>query len=60
MMRKGRLVAEESPDSLLQKFNTDLLEDVFLKLCRHDKAKRELDNSLNDNTEDITDVPGRH
>lgn len=31
-MRGGKFLAEESPDSLLQKHNCDSLEEVFLKL----------------------------
>lgn len=31
-MRGGRFLAEDSPDNLLNQYNTDTLEDVFLKL----------------------------
>lgn len=31
-MRGGKFLAEESPDALLQRYNYDSLEDVFLKL----------------------------
>ena len=36
MMRSGRLLAEESPQSLLNSHNLTSLEDVFLKLCMKD------------------------
>ena len=32
-MRKGRLLAEASPDNLMKYCKLDNLEDVFLKLC---------------------------
>ena len=35
-MRSGRLLAEESPDSLMVRHNLTSLEDVFLSLCRKD------------------------
>lgn len=31
-MRGGKFLAEESPENLLQKYQCDSLEDVFLKL----------------------------
>lgn len=31
-MRGGKFLAEESPDNLLQKYQCETLEDVFLKL----------------------------
>jgi hypothetical protein len=36
-MRGGRLLAENSPKALLEEYNTDLLQDIVLKLCRKDK-----------------------
>lgn len=42
-MREGRLLAEESPARLLQIFNTETLEEVFLILSRHQEEGR-LDN----------------
>jgi hypothetical protein len=36
MMRSGRLLAEESPQNLLDNHNLTSLEDVFLKLCMKD------------------------
>ena len=35
-MRHGKLLAESSPENILQKFETDSLEEVFLKLCKLD------------------------
>lgn len=35
-MRSGRLLAEKSPEALLQEYNTNLLEDIVLKLCKND------------------------
>lgn len=39
-MREGRLLAEESPNRLLQIFNTDTLEEVFLILSRRQEEGR--------------------
>jgi len=36
LMRSGRLLAEESPESLLRSHGLTSLEDVFLALCRKD------------------------
>lgn len=39
LMRNGILLAEDSPNNLLSRFNTDNLEDAFLQLCvRHGKS----------------------
>ncbi|XP_023314051.1 ABC transporter G family member 23 isoform X1 [Trichogramma pretiosum] len=38
LMRSGRLLAEESPQALLQIYNCPTLEDVFLKLSRKQGA----------------------
>lgn len=41
LMRGGRFLAEESPDTLLQRYACDSLEDVFLKLAvMQNKGKR--------------------
>lgn len=40
MMRSGHLLAEESPQDLLEKYAMPTLEDVFLKLCMKDGSKR--------------------
>jgi hypothetical protein len=38
-MRGGRLLAENSPSALLEEHNTDLLEDIVLKLSRNDNIR---------------------
>ena len=43
-MRHGKLLIESSPKNILQKFETDSLEEVFLKLC---KVQIEEDLALN-------------
>lgn len=40
LMREGRLLAEESPERLLQLFNTETLEEVFLILSRRQEEGR--------------------
>lgn len=35
-MRFGRILAQDSPDTLLAAFNCTILEDVFLRLCQQD------------------------
>nr|XP_018910594.1 PREDICTED: ABC transporter G family member 20-like [Bemisia tabaci] len=41
LMRYGKLLAEDSPNKLLEDHNTNNLEDVFLALCRRDEAAKE-------------------
>lgn len=54
-MRGGRLLAEESPDDLLQKYNSDSLEDVFLKLSIiQNRGKRRRSSILHDVTASIS------
>jgi hypothetical protein len=38
-MRKGVLLAEETPSELLRICNCSTLEDAFLKICEDQKAK---------------------
>ena len=38
-MRHGVLLAEDKPSNLLTRFNTDDLEEVFLKLSLQQKAQ---------------------
>ncbi|XP_035706107.1 ABC transporter G family member 23-like [Folsomia candida] len=38
ILRNGRLLVEENPQVLLDKFNTNLLENVVLDLCRKDEV----------------------
>lgn len=33
-MRNGRLLVEENPASLMERFNSEILEDIVVKLCR--------------------------
>lgn len=40
LLRGGRLLAEESPEKLLQLFNTDSLEKVFLNLSKQQEEGR--------------------
>ena len=51
MMRSGRLLAENSPQNLLNNYRLSSLEDVFLKLCMRDdgiqKGKEALTNDTN-------------
>jgi huntingtin len=49
LMRQGRLLAEDSPSSLLHKFNLSTLEDVFLALCtkpQSESQRRLLEDTL--------------
>lgn len=51
LMRGGRLLAEESPDDLLRKYNSESLEDVFLKLSIiQNRGKRRRSSILHDVT----------
>lgn len=54
LMRDGKLLAEQSPDFLLEYFNQPSLEDVFLKLCirDHDTANV-INSSTSQNLESI-------
>ena len=46
-MRNGRLVAEQSPEWLLATYQTQTLEDAFLKICLQEKmAKRQQRQSI--------------
>ncbi|XP_028968797.1 ABC transporter G family member 20 [Galendromus occidentalis] len=40
LMRSGRMLAEDSPERLLEDFHCETLEDVFLQLCLADKEER--------------------
>lgn len=48
-MRNGRLLAEKTPDTLLQEHKTNLLEDIVLKLCRNDLSPSIEDSAKNSN-----------
>lgn len=59
LMRGGKFLAEESPTSLLQKYNCQSLEDVFLKLSViQNRGKRRRSSILHDITAAIA-VPVR-
>lgn len=47
LMRSGRLLAEESPQSLLTKYRCSNLEEVFLKLSRKQTNTNDTANELN-------------
>ncbi|ODM96686.1 ABC transporter G family member 20 [Orchesella cincta] len=52
LMRSGRLLAEKSPDALLQEYNTNLLEDIVLKLCKNDTMGITEEEAAKQNEED--------
>ncbi|KAL4148776.1 hypothetical protein QTP88_002935 [Uroleucon formosanum] len=55
LMRGGKFLAEESPTSLLQKYNCQSLEDVFLKLSViQNRGKRRRSSILHDITAAIS------
>ena len=47
MMRFGKLLAEDSPTKLLQRYELPTLEDVFLNLCHKDETERGGDDLQN-------------
>jgi len=65
LMRRGRLLAESSPEDLLIQHGMDTLEEVFLKLCMSDSSLRAAalagSASLNtiavDSTQNLTKTP---
>lgn len=59
LMRHGRLLAEDTPDNLLQKYNMETLEDVFLKLCMSDSHQRssKLASEANGSLANVTVAP---
>lgn len=40
LMRHGKLLAEDSPENLMEQHDMDNLEDVFLKLCVSDSSRQ--------------------
>jgi len=42
LMRNGRLLTEKSPNELSREYNTPMLEDIVIRLCKNDS------NSIND------------
>lgn len=63
LMRKGVLLAENSPNSLLNAFNTTSLEDAFLKLCLQqgsDEVQEENTDTTDTKTPQIKDSTMTH
>lgn len=56
LMRDGRLLAESRPEELLQQFNTNSYETVFLNLCQNDSQQDPLENELKINNHSSHDV----
>lgn len=58
-MRFGRILSQDKPDNLLEKFQCTILEDVFLKLCQQDcgqiKKKYSTKRDRKENRELIAD-----
>ena len=50
-MRCGRLLAEDSPESLLRAHNALSLEQVFLNLCQVDSADADADADADANAD---------
>lgn len=48
-MRQGRVIVEQSPDNLLAKYDTQTLEDAFLKICLHEKLMKKKNGSIRSN-----------
>lgn len=58
LMRKGQLLAEESPSTLLERYNLATLEDVFLELCVARKVTKGMrQESVIDSTPSENNVP---
>lgn len=49
-MRSGRLLTEDSPENLLQKYALFSLEDVFLRLCTQDFSNSQAETVSNAET----------
>lgn len=51
----GRIIVEESPENLLTRYDTQTLEDAFLKICLHEKmVKKKRNSSLRSNGNALT------
>lgn len=46
MMRNGILLAEDTPNNIMQKYGCDNLEDAFLVLCQQHGTSEEADTTL--------------
>ena len=53
MMRSGRLLAEESPQNLLRKYQLRSLEEVFLKLCMKDGNSKKTETANVTKTDNV-------
>ncbi|OQR77411.1 ABC transporter G family member 20-like, partial [Tropilaelaps mercedesae] len=56
LMRSGRMLAQDEPERLLEDFNCDTLEEVFLQLCLADKEGRAIVKNMKLNNV-VTDKP---
>ncbi|CAF3580506.1 unnamed protein product [Rotaria sp. Silwood1] len=58
LMRSGRMLAEDEPSLLLNKYNQTSLENVFLQLCFQDQNRFQQEISMNNTDGDKdTDIP---
>ena len=53
-MRNGRLLTEESPSQLMNRYNTSSLEDIFLRLSQQQLNAERRESKTN--TDEINDV----
>lgn len=58
LMRGGKFLAEESPDALLQRYQCETLEDVFLKLSVMQNMGKRRRSSIVQEVTDQVSVPG--
>jgi ABC-type multidrug transport system ATPase subunit/ABC-type multidrug transport system permease subunit len=56
LMRHGRLLAEDNPDVLLERYRCNTLEEVFLYLCRSEKFAVDTRGELSTKNEPLTMV----
>jgi hypothetical protein len=56
MMRNGVLLAEDAPNSLLERLHLNSLEDVFLSLCRQDGDTEDMSLS---SLETVSSLPSK-
>ncbi|KAK5645536.1 hypothetical protein RI129_006836 [Pyrocoelia pectoralis] len=57
LMRGGYFLAEESPATLLTRFNTDSLEEVFLRLSLKQNLTKQHGNGIVNESADFEDMP---
>ncbi|XP_022701989.1 ABC transporter G family member 20-like isoform X5 [Varroa jacobsoni] len=57
LMRSGRMLAQDTPDRLLEDYNCTTLEDVFLQLCLADKEGRAIIKNMRMISNVVTDKP---